>query len=234
MDEEHKVADAAERLSASAVLARYKSFRYIETRSGSKMSNKKPPFASASLTAFFANWTCERDSKLAPLQRLCNRELTMRRASASRASNVMRGICFAFPNRELTMRRASASRASNAMRGICFAFPNRELQLLEPSLTRRKQTVALRSNRELSTNQCCGLRCGNFRLSGALLPQDLPRQRPFLTGSAPQTEIDVTRSKQTTQKFLTGSRTQIKESRICAKMNAQISSRLSAQMSQTL
>ena len=206
MDAEHKVADGTEHLSASAVLARYESFRYIETRSGSKMSNKKLPFASASLTAFFANCTCEQGSKLAPLQRLSNRELTMRRASASRASNVMRGIC--------------------------FAFPNRELQLLEPSLTRRKQTVALRSNRELSTNQCCGQCCGNFRLSGALLSQDLPRQRPFLTGSAPQTEIDVTCSKQTTKKFLTGSRTHIKESRICAKMNAQISARLSAQMSE--
>jgi hypothetical protein len=31
--------------------------------------------------------------------------------------------------------------------------------------------------------------------------------RPFLTGSAPQTEIDVTLSKQTTEKFLTGART---------------------------
>jgi hypothetical protein len=206
VDAEHKVADGTEHLSASAVLARYESFRYIETRSGSKMSNKKLPFASASLTAFFANCTCEQGSKLAPLQRLSNRELTMRRASASRASNVMRGIC--------------------------FAFPNRELQLLEPSLTRRKQTVALRSNRELSTNQCCGQCCGNFRLSGALLSQDLPRQRPFLTGSSPQTEIDVTCSKQTTKKFLTGSRTHIKESRICAKMNAQISARLSAQMSE--
>ena len=36
------------------------------------------------------------------------------------------------------------------------------------------------------------------------------RKRPFLTGSAPQTEFDVTRSKQTTEKFLTGARTHIR------------------------
>src|ERR1700733_15576456 len=36
--------------------------------------------------------------------------------------------------------------------------------------------------------------------------------RPFLTGSAPQTEINVTHSKQTTENFLTGSRTAIKRS----------------------
>jgi len=57
-------------------------------------------------------------------------------------------------NRELPMRRASASRASaprRTPRGICFAISNRELQLLEPCLTYRKQSTAPRSNRELST-----------------------------------------------------------------------------------
>jgi|ERR1700735_1831305 hypothetical protein len=34
--------------------------------------------------------------------------------------------------------------------------------------------------------------------------------RPFLTGSAPQTETHVTHSKQTTEKFLTGARTHFK------------------------
>jgi hypothetical protein len=37
------------------------------------------------------------------------------------------------------------------------------------------------------------------------------RSRPFLTGSAPQTELAVTHSKQTTGQFLTGARTHIKE-----------------------
>src|ERR1700685_383426 len=38
------------------------------------------------------------------------------------------------------------------------------------------------------------------------------RFRPFLTGSASQTEFAVTHSKQTTEKFLTGARTHIKRS----------------------
>ena len=128
VDEEQKLGDAARRLSASAFLARYGSFRYIETRSEMSMSDKKTPFASVSLTAFFAKDACEQGSKLDPLQ----------------------GIS----NRELPMLVASASRASNATRGICLAFPNRELQLLETPLTHRKQTKAPSSNRELSTNQC--------------------------------------------------------------------------------
>ena len=37
---------------------------------------------------------------------------------------------------------------------------------------------------------------------------------PFLTGSAPQTEFDVTHSKQTPEKFLTGARTHIKDFKI--------------------
>jgi len=50
------------------------------------------------------------------------------------------------------------------------------------------------------------------------LPRELRRARatvairpcaPFLTGSARQTEVDVTLSKQTTGKFLTGARTAI-------------------------
>jgi hypothetical protein len=44
---------------------------------------------------------------------------------------------------------------------------------------------------------------------------DSPRARPFLTGSAPQTEFDVTRSKQTPENFLTGSRTAIKLFKFC-------------------
>jgi hypothetical protein len=154
---------------------------------------------------------------LAPLQELSNRELTMRQASASRSprTHFAKGAC-------------ALRRASNAMRRICFAFSNRELELLEPLLTHRKQTTAPRSNRELSTNQCCG----NFHLSGALLSSGLPRQMQFLTGSAPQTEFDVTHRKQTTAQFLTGSRIARLQTRICAKMNAQISSRLTAQISE--
>jgi hypothetical protein len=69
---------------------------------------------------------------------ISNRELTMRQASASRASaqqRTTRGICSAISNRELTMRRASASRASaprRTMRGIS-PLSNRELFGLEIS-----------------------------------------------------------------------------------------------------
>ena len=72
------------------------------------------------------------------------------------AKRVSRQLCSALSNRELPMRRASASRASapwRATRGICFAFSNRELDLLEHHLNHRKQTTATRSNRELSTIQ---------------------------------------------------------------------------------
>jgi hypothetical protein len=44
----------------------------------------------------------------------------------------------------------------NARSSIANALSNRELQLLEPRLIHRKQTIALRSNRELSTNRCRG------------------------------------------------------------------------------
>jgi hypothetical protein len=37
---------------------------------------------------------------------------------------------------------------------LANALSNREHQLLEPTLTHRKQTIAPRSNRELSTNRC--------------------------------------------------------------------------------
>jgi hypothetical protein len=159
-------------------------------------------------------------------------------------------LCQVISNRELTMRRASASRASaprRTTRGVCSALSNREPRLLEPSLTHRKQTVAPRSNRELSTNQCS---C-NSRLTGASFPDVLPCRAQYLAGfprasfakgsicsgallpgSGSQVEIAVTHSKQSTDEFLPGSRIAQLETRICAKMNAQISSQLSAQMSQ--
>ena len=89
----------------------------------------------------------------------------------------------------------------HAPTSMANALSNRELQLLEPTLTRRKQTTAPRSNRELSTNPC---RANSqfptefFANSSVCLT--------FLTGSASQTEFAVTNSKQTTGAFLTGSR----------------------------
>jgi hypothetical protein len=82
----------------------------------------------------------------------------------------------------------------HARTSIASALSNRELQLLEPCLTHRKQTIAPRSNRELSTNR--------YRANSHAV-NTIPS---FLTGSAPQTEFAVTHSKQKTAPFLTVSR----------------------------
>ena len=91
---------------------------------------------------------------------------------------------------------------------------NREHHLLEHLLTHRKQTKAPRSNRELSTDQCCG----DSRLPNAPPPSLNGSARAsferrsvsrstFLPGSAQYVECDVTHSKQTTATFLPGATT---------------------------
>ena len=108
-----------------------------------------------------------------------------------------------------------ATQFHNSFRAPSIAKPlsDRELELLEPRLTLRKQTIAPRSNRELSTNRC------RFN-SHAAMPvltflTGLPRAffakgsvcaTRFLTGSGMQTKFAVTHSKKTTAPFLTGSR----------------------------
>ena len=82
---------------------------------------------------------------------------------------------------------------SHAPTSFANALSNREHQLLEPTLSYRKQTIAPRSNRELSTDRY-------FRNSV------LRSVWPVLTGFASQTESSVTHSKQMTETFLTGSR----------------------------
>jgi hypothetical protein len=109
----------------------------------------------------------------------------------------------------ITPRRASTSPAvalRRPMRGICSALSNRERQLLERPVRRRKQTRPALSNRELSTNR----RRNDSRTPLLLLRQIYNWSRPLLTGFASQTECDVTHSKQTTEKFLTGARTHIR------------------------
>jgi hypothetical protein len=83
---------------------------------------------------------------------------------------------------------------SHAQTSLATALSNRELHLLEPPLTHRKQMIAPRPNRELSTNRCRAN-------SHAVIP--IPT---FLTETASQTESAVTHSKQTTAPFLTGAR----------------------------
>ena len=139
----------------------------------------------------------------------------------------------AISNRNLTMRRASASRASaprRTTRGICSSFSNRELELLEPPLSHRKQTIAPCSNRELSTNLCGN----NSQLLPPNLRQIHKWSRPLLTESDPQTEIGLTYRKQTTEKFLTEARTHIKESRICAKISVATGEETNQEMSEEM
>jgi hypothetical protein len=101
----------------------------------------------------------------------------------------------------------------HARSSIANALSNRELRLLEQRLTHRKQTIAPRSNRELSTNRC------RFNSRSVIPTQTfltgLPRAffakgsvcaTRFLTGSGMQTKFAVTHSKKTTAPFLTGSR----------------------------
>jgi hypothetical protein len=82
----------------------------------------------------------------------------------------------------------------HARSAIVNALSNRELRLLEPCLTHRKQTIAPRSNRELSPNRCC-------RNSHAVIPI-----LTFLPGFGLRVECAVTHSKQTTAPVLPGSR----------------------------
>jgi hypothetical protein len=125
-------------------------------------------------------------------------------------------------NRELTMRQASSSRARpfSGRRGICFSVSNRELDLLERKLNHCKQRTATASNRELSTIRNSTItvvqpaqpRQGSqppprkWRSRPAISDANFRPLGPFLTGSASQTEIAVTPSKQTLATFLTGSR----------------------------
>ena len=102
---------------------------------------------------------------------------------------------------------------------------NRELNLLERALSHCKQTTATVSNRELSTVRYSTIGTvlaalparGNLsplwerRSRSAISDTNSRPVRPFLTGSASQTEFGVTPTKQTTEKFLTGARTHIKD-----------------------
>jgi hypothetical protein len=189
VDEEHNVDDGAERLSAGAFLARCESFRYIETRSETKMSD------------------------IETIVRV-GREINGRNPSAPRFDS---------------MNRTSQSIFSCAIRLPEHAI----LKIKSPNSVIRTRSNFMKTNaRDMlksPKNQKSDPR--SFDLFPPRSTAILISFPAFLTGSGLQTEIDVTCSKQTTKKFLTGARTHIRETRICAKMGAQISSKLSAQMS---
>ena len=100
---------------------------------------------------------------------------------------------------------------SCAQISIAKPLSNRELELLEPRLTHRKQTIATRSNRELSTNPCfCNSALREPFTSHSLglftLTQEGPQEESVLPGFASRVEIAVTHSKQMVATFLPGSR----------------------------
>jgi hypothetical protein len=79
---------------------------------------------------------------------------------------------------------------------------NRQTPELERDVTYRKKRIALSSNRQKIQF------CKNKNL--AATESSTANLSAFLTGSAPQTEFDVTHSKQTLEKILTGARMHIK------------------------
>jgi hypothetical protein len=99
----------------------------------------------------------------------------------------------------------------HARTSLVNSLSNRELRLLEPTLTHRKQTIAPRPNRELSTNPCFRnsvLRSVRTSHSLALftLTQEGPQDWSLLTETGSHSETTVNHSKQTTASFLTGAR----------------------------
>jgi hypothetical protein len=126
-----------------------------------------------------------------------------RAATKSRAAHWL----FSAEAAKITPRRGSLL-ASNL--SPFAGISNREHHLLERLLTYRKQTTAPRSNRELSTNErCFSSRKTNPHQSAfsALRSATGVPVLPFLPGSAPQAECDVTFSKQRTEEFLPGATT---------------------------
>jgi hypothetical protein len=104
------------------------------------------------------------------------------------------------------------ARTGHCRAQISIAKPlsNRELRLLESPLTHRKQTIAPRPNRDLSTNPCFRnsvLRsvCTSHSLALFTLTQEGP-DWSVLTETGSHSEIAATHSKQTTATFLTGAR----------------------------
>jgi hypothetical protein len=102
---------------------------------------------------------------------------------------------------------------SHAPTSLANALSNRELHLLERTLTYRKQTIAPRSNRGLSTNPCFRnsvLRSVCTSHSPLACTEAGRATHPgsaFLTETASHSKMAVTHSKQTIATFLTGART---------------------------
>jgi hypothetical protein len=162
--------------------------------------------------------------RLLALTKEGTKERTKERHSSRLNERLSRSALVA-PSATLTSGRIAVSPRGTRVVGHEPRTPisNRELDLLERHLSHCKQRKATVSNRELSTNHgSCNFQIPAVRSSysftltneGPLARPDEGRATshcaPFLTGSASQTEFDVTHSKQTTGEFLTGARTAIK------------------------
>ena len=90
---------------------------------------------------------------------------------------------------------------------------NRQTREIKRPVTDGKQTTAARSNRQFFQKRGFCVRPDGCDVRVPQPPDAYsPPKRPFLTGFAPQTEFDVTHSKQTLGKILTGARMHIKQS----------------------
>jgi hypothetical protein len=189
VDEEHNGDDGAERLRAGAFLVRCGSFRYIETRSGMKMSDKQA------------------------IVRV-SQEIVGTNPSVPQLSSMNRVSQSLSPCETLRPERATSKIKS----------PNSVIRTRSNFMkTNARDMLKSPKNQKLNPR--------SFDVFPPRATAILISFPAFLSGSGLQTGIDVTCSKQTTEKFLTGARTDIRETRICAKMSAQISSKVSAQMS---
>ena len=110
--------------------------------------------------------------------------------------------------------------ATTAPRGLCQGTPSAVPSLVCPDKERSIQLNYSFRAASSARASSCELSSGVTNLNFGRFPTDFPgaffatnsvRPRPFLTGSAPQTESSVTHSKQTSAPFLTGARTHIRE-----------------------
>ena len=231
---EHKVYGAAERPSASAFLARYKRFRYIETRSAMKISDNRATAGGRAIvgrnpSAPQLGSTNSANQSLSPYE-IRRRE---RAISIIKSPNSVSRMC-------------SNSLKTNE-RDMLKSPKNQEMRFLHPPSPWRmddglRQGTAIYPELRMATVPKSAQDSGLPTLVAEATPEVRVSNRPsiykagssrcstLLPGSAPHSKTAVTYRKQMPAHFLPGSRIALLETRICAKMSAQISSKLSTQM----
>jgi hypothetical protein len=234
VDEEHKVAGAPEGLSASAFLARYRSFRYIETRSGMKMSDKQAIVGGRAIVGKNPSVpqlsSINRANESPSLYEIRRPERAI--SNIKSPNPVIKTRSNSMKTNDGDMLKSPKNQEMRFAHALCFhrffAEHPPDFLAMDNGL---RQGIALAVP---NSAQGSGVSTPEVReLNGAAeYGADHSHFSALLTGSAPQTEFDVTYRKQTTAHFLTGSRIAQLDPRICAKMSAQTSSKLSPQMSE--